>query len=117
MPWGLPHWLRSKESAFVAGNAGNTGLILGLGRSLAGQQGQPTLVFLPGKFHGQRSLVGYGPWDHKEPDMTEVNEYTCMHYAYLLFCFSSVCVCVCMCASCHPCTNSGTMRTPTDIDV
>ena len=23
---------------------------------------QPTPVFLPGKFHGQRSLVGYGPW-------------------------------------------------------
>ena len=22
-------------------------------------------VFLPGKFHGQRSLVGYSPWDHK----------------------------------------------------
>ena len=26
---------------------------------------QPVLVFLPGKFHGQRSLVGYGPWAHK----------------------------------------------------
>ena len=25
---------------------------------------QPTLVFLPGKLHGQRTLVGYGPWDH-----------------------------------------------------
>ena len=24
------------------------------------------LVFLPGKFHGQRSLVGYSPWGHKE---------------------------------------------------
>ena len=29
-----------------------------------------TLAFLPGKFHGQRSLVGYGPWDHKKLDMT-----------------------------------------------
>ena len=28
-------------------------------------------VFLPGKFHGQRSLVGYSPWGHKEYDMTE----------------------------------------------
>ena len=26
---------------------------------------QPTPVFLPGKFHGQRSLVGYSPWVHK----------------------------------------------------
>ncbi|KAJ1063485.1 hypothetical protein K5549_021582, partial [Capra hircus] len=26
---------------------------------------QPTLLFLPGEFHGQRSLVGYSPWGHK----------------------------------------------------
>ena len=32
---------------------------------------QPTPVFLPGKSHGQRSLVGYSPWDHKELDRTE----------------------------------------------
>ena len=25
----------------------------------------PTPVFLPGKFHGQRSLVGYSPWGHR----------------------------------------------------
>ena len=24
-----------------------------------------TPVFLTGKFHGQRSLAGYSPWDHK----------------------------------------------------
>ena len=24
--------------------------------------------FLPGEFHGQRSLVGYGPWSCKESD-------------------------------------------------
>ena len=27
---------------------------------------QPTLVFLPGEVHGQRSLVGYSPWGHKD---------------------------------------------------
>ena len=32
---------------------------------------QPTLVFLPGKFHGQRSLVGYSPWGCRELGMTE----------------------------------------------
>ena len=32
---------------------------------------QPTPVFLPGKFHGQRSLAGYSPWDHRESDTTE----------------------------------------------
>ena len=30
-----------------------------------------TPVFLPGEFHGQRSLVGYSPWGHKESDMTD----------------------------------------------
>ena len=31
----------------------------------------PTPVFLPGEFHGQRSLVGYSLQGHKESDMTE----------------------------------------------
>ena len=32
---------------------------------------QPTPVFLPGESHGQRTLVGYSPWGHKESDMTD----------------------------------------------
>ena len=35
---------------------------------------QPTPVFMPEKFHGQRGLAGYSPWDyksHKESNMTE----------------------------------------------
>ena len=32
---------------------------------------KPTPVFLPGEFHGQRNLVGYSPWGHKESDTTE----------------------------------------------
>ena len=32
---------------------------------------QPTPVFLPGKFHGERSLVGYSPRSHKELDTIE----------------------------------------------
>ena len=35
-----------------------------------------TPVFLPGEFHGQRSLVGYGPWRCKGSDTTEAREYT-----------------------------------------
>ena len=27
---------------------------------------QPTPVFLPGEFYGQKSLVGYSPWGSKE---------------------------------------------------
>ena len=40
--------------------AGDLGLIPGSGRS-------PGL----GEFHGQRSLMGYSPWGHKESDTTE----------------------------------------------
>ena len=31
----------------------------------------PPLVFLPGAFHGQRSLMDYGTWGHKELDTAE----------------------------------------------
>ena len=30
-----------------------------------------TLAFFPEGFHGQRSLAGYSPWNHKESDTTE----------------------------------------------
>ena len=32
---------------------------------------QPTPVFLPGKSHGRRSLVGFSPWGREESDTTE----------------------------------------------
>jgi len=35
---------------------------------------QPTPGFLPGKFHGERSLVGYSPWNHKQSDTTECTQ-------------------------------------------
>jgi len=37
---------------------------------------QPTPVFLPEKFHGQRNLMGCSSWDCKELDTTEVTEHT-----------------------------------------
>ena len=38
----------------------------------------PTPVFLPGEFHGQRSLVGYNLWGCKELDTTERLPLTCL---------------------------------------
>ena len=38
---------------------------------------QPTLVFLPGKFHRQRSLVDYGPWITKS--RTQLSDLACTH--------------------------------------
>ena len=47
-----------KESAC---NVGNLGSIPGLGRFPGEGNGQPTPVFWPGEFHGQKSLAGYSP--------------------------------------------------------
>ena len=58
-------------------NAGDKGLIPGLGRFPWRKKWQPTLVFLLGKPHGQRSLVGYSPGGHDESDMTE--RLACVH--------------------------------------
>ena len=33
---------------------------------------QPAPIFLPGEFHGQRTLAGYSPWGHTESDTTVV---------------------------------------------
>ena len=51
-------------------NAGDLGSIPGLGRS-PGEGSGNTPVLLPGKSHGQRSLVGYSPWGRKESDTIE----------------------------------------------
>ena len=45
------------------------------------RQWQPTLVLLPGKSHGWRSLVGCSPWGLKESDTTEW-----LHFHFSLSC-------------------------------
>ena len=59
-----------------AENTGDKDLIPVSGRSPGVGNGSPTPVVLPGKSHGQKGLLGYRPWGHKESDMTE---HTCMH--------------------------------------
>ena len=48
-----------------------TGSITGWGRSPGEGNGNPLQLFLPGKSHGQRRLVGYSPWVCKDSDKTE----------------------------------------------
>ena len=50
---------------------GDLGSIPGLGRSPGGGHGNPFQHFCLENPHGQRSLVGYSPWGHKELDTTE----------------------------------------------
>ena len=61
-PIDFPGGSNSKESAC---NAGDPGLIPGSGKSPGVREWQPTPIFLPGKSHEQRRLVGYSPWGHK----------------------------------------------------
>ena len=52
-------------------NAGDLGLIPGLGRSPGGGHGNPLQYSCLENPHGQRSLGGYSPWGRKESGMTE----------------------------------------------
>ena len=64
----LPWWLIGKEFDC---NTGDVCSIPGSGSPPGERKWQPTPVFLPGKFHRQRSLAGYSPWDCQESDITE----------------------------------------------
>ena len=60
-----------KNQRADAGGTGGVGLIPARKISWR-RKWQPTLVFLLGKFHGQRSLVDYSPWGHKECPLSEI---------------------------------------------
>ena len=65
---GLPRWHSGKESTCQCRRHGFKPWVRKISWS---RKWQLIPVFLPGKFHGQRSLAGYNPWGHKESDMTE----------------------------------------------
>ena len=61
----VQNWLANAEGA------GDRGFNLWVGKIPWSRKWQCVPVFLPGKFHGQRSLVVYSPCGYKESDMTE----------------------------------------------
>ena len=70
---GLPRWLSGKESACQCRRSRFDCWV----REMPWRRKwQSTPVFLPGKSHGQRNLVDYSPWGHKESDTTK-HTYTC----------------------------------------
>ena len=60
------------EKNLPVGDVRHVGSVPGVEKILWRRTWQPTLVFLSGKSHGQRSLVSYSPRGHKESDRTEV---------------------------------------------
>ena len=76
--WSFPADAVVKNLPVNAGDTREEGSIPGSGRFPGEGTGNPlNPVFLPGKSHGQRSLVGYSQWDCKELDITE-----CTHIHY-----------------------------------
>ena len=65
---GFPESSAGKEFAC---NAGDLGLIPGLGRFPGGRHGNALQYSRLENIHGQRSLVGYSPWGRKELGMAE----------------------------------------------
>ena len=74
----LPWWLSSKEPACNAGAAGSRGFDPWVRKIPWRRAWQPTPGYLPEESHGQRNVVGYSPWGHKESDMTEVTKHICL---------------------------------------
>ena len=64
-------WHGGKESARQCQRHKQRSFSLWVGKMPWRKKWQPTPVFLLGKSHGHRSLVGYSPWGHKELDMTD----------------------------------------------
>ena len=67
---GLPRWLRGKESTCQCKRHRRLGSDPWVGKIPWKRKWQPSPMFLPGESHGQRNLLGYSPWGHKESDMT-----------------------------------------------
>ena len=62
-----------------AGDVRDLGSISRSGRSPGRGHGTPLQYFCLENPHGQRSLVGYSPWGHKESDTAEVTSHTHTH--------------------------------------
>ena len=87
--WSKPRWCSGKESACQSRRQKRHRFNTWVGKIPWRRKWQPTPAFLPGKFHGQRSLAGYSPWGWKESDTTE---HTCIHlYLYPHICNILLC--------------------------
>ena len=59
LPFGLPRWCSGKESVCQCKRCKRCWFDPWVGKMPWSRKWQPTPLFLPGKFHKQRSLVGY----------------------------------------------------------
>ena len=78
----FPWWFHGKESTCQYRRRKRHGFDPWVRKIPQSKKQQPIPVLLPGKFHEQRSLAGYSPWDQKESNMTE---HACTYIFYLIF--------------------------------
>ena len=71
MMQGFPGGASGKEPTCQCRRLKRRGFDPWVGKIPWSRKWQPTPVFLPGKSHGQRNLMGYSLWGCKELDMTE----------------------------------------------
>ena len=67
----FPRWHSGNESAYQCKRPKRCKFNPCVGKIFCSRIWKLASVFLPGKFYGQRSLVGYSPWRCKELDVTE----------------------------------------------
>ena len=68
---GLHRWLSGKEAICQCRRCRRLGFNPWVGKISWRRKWPPIPVFLPEKSHGQRSLVGYSPWDSAEVNKTK----------------------------------------------
>ena len=100
---GVPRWCSGKESTCQCRKHKRYRVYLWIGKIPWSRRWQPTPIFLPGKFYGQRSLAGCSIWSCKELDTTELlSTHTHTHTH----------TCICIAITTLRIQNSSTTATP-----
>ena len=82
---GLSRWHSGKKSTCQCRRHKRCPFDPWVGKIAWSRKWQHLPISLSGKFNGQRSLVGYSPWDHKELDMTKgTHTHTYIKFAILI---------------------------------
>ena len=79
---GLPRWLSGQRIHLKCRRCRKHEFDTWVGKIPCRRTWQPTPVFLPGEFQGQRNLENYNPQGRKESDMTEVTEHIHTHMLF-----------------------------------
>ena len=75
---GVPNSLSGKESTCQCGRCKRFEFNPWAGKKPWRKKWQPTPIYLPGKFQGQRNLTGCSPWGRKQSKVTEqLSDWAC----------------------------------------